>query len=49
MNWLALQTAHLTPPVMSNSGWIFMGLAWLFVIGLAIWCFKRVLGGNPNG
>ena len=31
--------------VMTSSGWAFMGLAWLFVIGLVLFCFKRVLGG----
>ena len=32
-------------PVMTLPAWVFMGLAWIFVFGLAIFCFKRVLGG----
>lgn len=28
---------------MTPAGWIFLGLAWTFVIGLAVWCLARVL------
>jgi hypothetical protein len=31
--------------VMTTSAWVFMGLAWFFVIGLVFFSFKRVLGG----
>jgi len=33
-------------PEMTGASWLFMGLAWLFVICLAVWCFWRVLGGG---
>lgn len=35
-------------PKMTTGGWIFLGLGWLFVGGLALWCFRRVLGGNDS-
>lgn len=38
-------TNPLGTPSMTTAGWAFMGLAWLFVIGLVVWCFWRVLGG----
>ncbi len=28
---------------MKLSGWIFFALSWLFIIGLAVYCFKNVL------
>ena len=40
-----LQSNPLGTPVMETSGWVFMSLAWVFVIGLVVWCFVRVLGG----
>jgi hypothetical protein len=36
-------------PVMDTGSWIFLLLAWTFVIGLTAWCFKRVLAGRPSG
>jgi hypothetical protein len=33
-----------TETVMTTAAWVFMGLAWFFVIGLTIFCFARVLG-----
>jgi hypothetical protein len=33
---------------MSASGWVFMGLAWTFVIGLFVYCFYRILFGGDN-
>lgn len=37
-----------TDPVMTTNAWVFMGLAWAFVIGLAVFSFKRVLGGPKD-
>lgn len=34
---------------MSTSGWVFMIGAWLFVGGLFVYCFGRILfGGNTS-
>jgi len=46
--WIAnlLLVEAQAEPEMTNSSWLFMGLAWLFVIALAVWCFWRVLGGG---
>ena len=33
---------------MTTAGWIFMLAAWLLVTGLALNCFRRVLGGGPR-
>lgn len=35
---------------MKPSGWIFMGLYWSFIIGLAVFCFTKVLkkGGGAG-
>lgn len=41
-----LLQSQSSDPKMTGAAWIFMGLAWLFVILLAVWCFKRVLGGG---
>ena len=41
-----LQESSPADPEMTGASWIFMGLAWLFVICLAVWCFWRVLGGG---
>ena len=43
--WLALQQAD---PVMDGSSWTFMIFGWASVIGLAFFCFKRVLGSGPE-
>jgi len=42
-------SAQAGEQAMTTGGWILMGLAWAFVIGLAINCFWRVLGGGPRG
>ena len=44
---LAAQEA-LPDPVMTTGAWVFMGAAWLLVIGLLAWSFIRVLGGPPS-
>lgn len=41
-------TAQMGDQAMSTAGWIFMIVAWLFVTGLALNCFRRVLGGGPR-
>jgi len=28
---------------MTANGWIFLSLSWLFIAGLTVWCFARVL------
>lgn len=48
MGTLAWLAPELPEPEMVTSGWIFMGCGWVFVAGLAFWCFKRVLGGGPD-
>ncbi len=38
-----------TNPTMTATSWAFMLLAWAFVIGLAAWCFSKVIwGGKPS-
>lgn len=45
---LALQV-KFPSPVMSTGGWVLLGLAWMLVTGLALWCFARVIwGGKPS-
>ena len=36
--------ATLRTPEMTTGSMIFLVIAWTFVTGLSIWCFKRVLG-----
>jgi len=44
---LALQA--MRQPQMGTGGWAFMGLAWLGVLGLTVWCFSKVIwGGKPE-
>ncbi len=35
-------------PQMNTAGWVFLGLGWVCVTGLALWCFKRVMGSGPT-
>lgn len=46
--WLPmlLQEPAAAEPEMTAAAWVFMGLAWLGVIALTWWCFRRVLGGG---
>lgn len=39
--WMAV-----VEPEMTTAAWIFVGAAWTFVIGLAVFCFAKVLGGG---
>jgi hypothetical protein len=34
---------------METGGWIFIVLSWVIIIGLFIFCFKRILGQGKNG
>jgi hypothetical protein len=43
---LALLT-QAAEPRMDSGSWLFLALSWLAVAGLAVWCFRRVLGGPP--
>lgn len=43
---LLVQGSPLRDPVMDGAGWTFMGLAWLFVISLVVWCFVKVIWGD---
>ena len=33
-------------PEITMTGWLFMGSAWVFVTGLVVWCFAKVLRGD---
>lgn len=33
---------------MSAGAWVFMALSWIFVIGLNIFCFTRILRHNKQ-
>lgn len=46
--WTMLLADSAAEPEMTGAAWIFMGLAWLFVLSLATWCFRRVLGGGKK-
>ncbi|MCB9897264.1 MAG: hypothetical protein H6825_04610 [Planctomycetes bacterium] len=35
-------------PEMTPGSTLFLVIAWTFVTGLSIWCFKRVLGGGAK-
>lgn len=43
---LLQQAPSLPPAEMRPSGWVFLGVAWVFVTGLLVWSFVRVLGGR---
>jgi len=34
---------HLTA-----GGWLFLGCAWTAIIGLNVWCFRRIFRERPN-
>ncbi|MHC5209680.1 MAG: hypothetical protein ACYTG2_03075 [Planctomycetota bacterium] len=45
---LPILLLQATEPRMDAPSWIFLGLAWIVVAGLAIWCFRRVLRSPPS-
>lgn len=40
-----VKEAFLRAPEMTTGSWILLLAAWIFVSGLLIWSFKKVLGG----
>ncbi len=31
---------------MTAAGWLFLVLAWAFIFGLVIWCFRKIFSTN---
>ena len=49
MNLAALATLLQTSePRMDTLSWLFLGVTWVAVAGLTVWCFRRVLRGPPS-
>jgi len=44
----ALPLATVGEPAMGTGAWTFLVLAWLAVISLAVFCFRRVLRGGRD-
>lgn len=44
---LLLPPPDPSDPHMTTASWLFLGIAWVFVSGLLIWSFRRVLRSGP--